>query len=205
MTMALAAIPSLFSAASATAAGATAGTAAAGGAAAGGLFSIAHLAEGASVLSSIGSGVIGATTSSQAQEIGHIQAEQFREQARLANQAAGAEVAATDTQATSVIAHNAAAVGASGITAESGKPIMAEDYQRAKIQEAYERYSGRLASTNDIYQARLAAWQGGKTAATGAVTSALGSAAGLGEEYLLYKGVSGVPMFGGISGVGMIQ
>jgi hypothetical protein len=59
-----------------------------------------------------------------------------------------------------------------------------EDYAQAKIRSAYLRFNGQLQSTQDLYEARLAKWQGNQAFTSGLIggaTSLLSGASSIGQ------------------------
>ena len=96
----------------------------------------------------------------QAQKAADVQATQDQQQARVAMENAGAQESATSENAAKTISRAEAGAGAAGITAASAAPVLSEDYTQAKIKTAYERFGGKLASTEDVYQGQIAKYEG---------------------------------------------
>jgi hypothetical protein len=142
------------------------------------------LAMGATAASGIlgaGASVVGGI---QAQQAGNVAAEQAAQESKAALEQSGSQIAASETTAARRIGSAVAGAGASGVTAASAAPVLDADYAQAKIQSAYERFSGKLASTEDLYQGQLAKYQGNQAligGIIGAGSSILGAASGLGQ------------------------
>ena len=144
----------------------------------------AEVEEGAVAASGALSATEAVAGGQYAQEAGHYQAQVLKQQASAEQAAAGAKISAQDIEASREISTVAARAGGSGITADSVNPVLTEDYTEAKMRDAYTRYSGKLASSQDLYAATLASQKGAQLNAAGqagGVQSLLGAAGGIGE------------------------
>src|ERR1700691_5471496 len=92
----------------------------------------------------------------QAQDAANVQAAQDVSEAGVARMQAGAEISNETENAAKTISKVEAGAGAGGVTADSARPVLSEDYTQAKIRAAYVRFGGKLTSSEDLYAASLA-------------------------------------------------
>lgn len=113
--------------------------------------------------------------------------QQGRQDAAAANTArfqAGVENSSDTMNESRLVSKVEAGAASSGITAESATPVLSEDYSQAKIRSAYTRFGGDLTSTEDLYAARMAKYQGKQAMWAGifkAGSSVLGAASSIGQ------------------------
>jgi hypothetical protein len=86
-------------------------------------------------------------------------AELYRQQAQLDTFNAGTKVQANEERATQTIGAADAAAGAAGVTA-GGSPTLAnaKTISDANVADVYARYTGKIQSTADLYQAQTEDW-----------------------------------------------
>ena len=161
-----------------------------------------------SIAAAAGSGALAAGSSliggSQAKQAALEQGRQDTQEAAVARASAGADVSNQTEDAAHTISKVEAGAGAAGVTASSANPILSEDYTQAKIRAAYTRFSGNLASTEDIYAARIAKYQGQQAmwkGIFGAGQAVLGTASNLGS-IAISKGWGSGSGWGGATGPG---
>jgi hypothetical protein len=92
----------------------------------------------------------------------------YREQAQLDTFNAGTKVQANEERAQQTIGAANASAGAAGVTA-GGSPTLAnaKTISDANVQDIYARYSGKIQSTEDLYQAQLESWAGNQAKLAG--------------------------------------
>ncbi len=135
---------------------------------------------GAGLLSA-GSAVAGGI---QANQAGKVAQQQAQTEAAAAQQQAGAEIGSQMTEAGRTVSRVEAGAGAAGITQESAMPSLSEDASQARIRAAYARFSGNLASAQDIFGGKLAANEGNQQLTAGIIkgaTNILGAASNIGQ------------------------
>lgn len=120
----------------------------------------------------------------QAKQAAVQQGRQDTNAAKVAVMQAGAENSSETMNEARLVSRVEAGAAASGITQESATPILSEDYSQAKIKSAYTRFGGDLTSTEDMYAARMAKYQGNQAmwaGIFGAGKSVLGAASSIGS------------------------
>jgi hypothetical protein len=106
------------------------------------------------------------------------------EEAAVAKMQAGAEISNETENAAKTISKVEAGAGAAGVTAESARPVLSEDYTQAKMRAMYTRFNGDLAASQDIYAARIAKYEGQQAmwkGIFGAGQAVLGAASNIGK------------------------
>lgn len=142
---------------------------------------LSAVAIGTSAAMSAGASVMGGT---QQQSAANAQAQQYKQQSQLALLSSGSKIGAEDYSANRAIEAGAASRGASGLTAQSSTAVLNEAASEQKIKDMYTRFSGEYASTQDLYAAKTAKWEGKQAmigGLFGAAKNLLGGATGIGQ------------------------
>lgn len=130
----------------------------------------ASASYGAGGLLSAGQSVL---TGIQSNEADQNVASLYKQQAQLDLYNAGREVQATQTKATQTISAGEAEAGAGGVTS-AGSPALAtaKTVSDANIADIYSRYTGKIKSASDLYQAQLEEYSGKQAETAGYVGGA---------------------------------
>lgn len=100
-------------------------------------------------------------TGIQAQRAGAMQSKALEYQAQEEKVATAAQITSMNTRANATMASARALTAAAGVSQEgSSRVVNAGSYTQARLNEAYARYHGNLASSEALYESANAKWQG---------------------------------------------